>query len=286
MATYTFAGNSGSAGKTTTVVSEAVLLAERGLTVRVIDLDSQANASTWLGHPSAEGSTTADILRGNADIADAERPARLCLYVDHESGEPIYDADHNIANLTVVPAFRKTLDPLVVELGSQGIAAVLRLQDALSAAAPVDVTLIDCPGSLNVLATIGLAAAAADSQHGLITCIKPSGKEIEGLPDLIMELNNTNRILKEDIELVSVVPCAVPPQGSVYEEQLLSLSDELGDILAPTVRRRTIVDESYTNYTPAPLYTHRSRKDIVADYNAVIDHQIGTGLFNRGLRVA
>lgn len=284
MGTYAIAGNSGSAGKTTTVVTEAVLLAERGFTVRVIDVDPQANASTWLGHVDAPAPTVADVLRGHRSIADVERPARVILDIDEETGQPVYDDDETIPGVTVVPALRSTLDSLVVELASQP-GAVLNLQDALRDASPVDVTLIDCPGSLNVLVTAGLLATAADDERGLITCVKPSGKEVEGIPALQQELANMRRIYKESIELVSVVPCAVPPQGAVYEEQLAALRDWLGDRVAPSIRRRAIVDEAYTNYVPLPLYGHRA-KDVVADYNAVIDHQLAAGLLAKRSQVA
>ena len=43
------ANAAGSAGKTTTVVTLAALLAEAGQRVVVVDLDGQANATRWLG---------------------------------------------------------------------------------------------------------------------------------------------------------------------------------------------------------------------------------------------
>ena len=131
MPTYTVANMSGSVGKTTSVVTSAVLLAATGLRVRVIDLDPQANASTWLGYPDITGTTIADVLRLDATINDIERPARI-IQGYTEDGEPVYGgaADGQIDNLTVVPAARSTLDKLMVELPAV-TGGVMRLRDAL-----------------------------------------------------------------------------------------------------------------------------------------------------------
>lgn len=162
MPTYTAANMSGSVGKTTSVVTSAVLLAATGLRVRVIDLDPQANASTWLGYPDITGTTIADVLRLDATINDIERPARI-IQGYTEDGEPVYGgpADGQIDNLTVVPAARSTLDKLMVELPAV-TGGVMRLRDALESATPVDITIIDSPGSNSALVLSALIATSVE----------------------------------------------------------------------------------------------------------------------------
>ncbi|QYB00007.1 MULTISPECIES: ParA family protein [Rhodococcus] len=285
MATYAVATLSGSAGKTTTVTSTATLLAQDGYRVRVLDMDSQANASTWLGYPEASGKTAADVLRRNASIKDVERPARVVRGYD-EGDQPVYE---EIPNLTIVPAARDTLDKLIVELPAV-TGGVLHLRDALEEADPVDVTLIDSPGSLNVLVIAGILATTVDEEGphgswGLITCTKPSGKENEGIPALEQELRKIKRTYRVDVPLLSIVPCAVPPIGDVYREQMDDLLSEYADRVTPPIRRASIVDEAYTNYVPVPIYGYRA-KTVTSDYRAALTHMQKLGLFGQRAVVA
>lgn len=283
MATYTVANMSGSVGKTTSVVTLGVHLALSGLRVRIIDLDPQANASTWLGYPGIQGSTIADVLRLEATINDIERPARI-IQGYSDDGDPEYSDDPGclIDNLTIVPAARSTLDKLMVELPAV-VGGVMRLRDALEAAAPVDVTLIDSPGSNSALVTTALIASSVDEtgpagSWGLITCTKPSGKESEGIQDLLSELAVIRKTFRIDIPLLAIVPCAVPAKGAVYSEQMEYLHEGFGDKVTPPVRRSVIVDEAYTNYLPVPLYGYRA-KDVSSDYENVITHMKRQGMF-------
>lgn len=282
MPTYTVANMSGSVGKTTTVVTAAVQLAASGLRVRVIDLDPQANATTWLGYPNIEGATIADVLRLDATIDDIERPARIIDYT--EEGDLVFsdDADALIDNLTIVPAARSTLDRLMVELPAVN-GGVMRLRDALEEAAPVDVTLIDSPGSNSALVTTALIASSVDEDGaagswGLITCTKPAGKESEGINDLLHELTVVKKTYRIDIPLLAIVPCAVPASGTVYRQQMEYLQEGFGEKVTPAVRRSSIVDEAYTNYRPVPLYGYRA-KDVNGDYERVVAHMKRHGMF-------
>lgn len=177
---------------------------------------------------------------------------------------------------------RSTLDKLMVELPAV-IGGVLRLRDALEAAKPVDVTLIDSPGSNSALVTTALIASSVDEDGppgswGLITCTKPAGKESEGIQALLHELAIVKKTFRIDIPLLAIVPCAVPASGAVYREQMEYLQDGFGDKVTPAVRRSSIVDEAYTNYLPIPLYGYRAR-DVSKDYENVIDHMKRHGMF-------
>lgn len=284
MSIYTIGNMSGSVGKTTTAVTIAVKLANAGRRVRVLDLDPQANATTWLGYPNISGTATiADVLRLNATIADIERPARIIQgYTD--DGEPDYtdEPEGLIENLTIVPAARATLDKLMVELPAV-TGGVLRLREALEAdTTPVDITLIDSPGSNSALVTTALIATSLEEDGdpgswGLITCTKPSGKESEGIKDLLHELAIIKKTYRIDIPLLAIVPCAVPGVGAVYREQMEYLSEGFGDKITPTVRRSSIVDEAYTNYLPIPLYGYAAKK-VSKDYEQVISHMKSQGM--------
>ena len=55
MRTIAVMNEKGGTGKTTTTISLAAVLAERGLRVLIVDLDPQTSASLWMGRASEPG---------------------------------------------------------------------------------------------------------------------------------------------------------------------------------------------------------------------------------------
>lgn len=282
--TYAFASLAGSTGKTTTVVTLGTQLALAGLKVRIVDLDSQANASTWLGYEDTHGKTIAEVLRNEASVADVELPGRVVNGID-EGGEPVFG---EIPNLSLVPARRATLDRVMIELSAEQ-GAVLRLRKALDDAEPVDVTLIDCPGTMSTLVVAGILATSisenetSPSAWGVIACTKPAYKESRGIPDLESQLHILRETYRMALPLLAIIPCVVPPEnaGRVYIDQMEDLREVYGELVTPGIRRAGIVDEAFVNATPLPLYGYRA-KPVSDDYTAVRQYLCDSlGLFSR-----
>ncbi|GAA3158028.1 hypothetical protein GCM10020255_039740 [Rhodococcus baikonurensis] len=140
----TIANQKGGVGKTTTTVNLASALALQGLTVLVVDLDPQGNASTALGVVHTSGTPSSYELL----IGEVKAP------------EAIQTSPHS-ERLLCIPA---TIDlaGAEIELVSM-VARENRLKGALNdkvlAELDVDFVLIDCPPSLGLLTVNAMVAA-------------------------------------------------------------------------------------------------------------------------------
>lgn len=243
MSIIAIANGAGSAGKTTTAVTLAALLAGEGRHVTLIDADPQANASTWLAEP---GPGLGRVLTREVDLDTALSTTQ-------------------VDGLTLLAADRG-LETVGVELGRVPLGAQLRLRAALSKRSePAEITIIDCPGSMSLLTVLSLIAA----DH-VVTVVTPSVKEIEPLPDVIATVEEIRDTYGTGVEVSAIVPCIVPPgnAGRLYTDAMTLLDQSWPTLPTHPVRRSVRVGEAYATRTPLPVFA--PLEPVTRDYEAVL----------------
>ncbi len=181
---FVVANQKGGVGKTTSTVNLAAGLALGGLSVLVIDLDPQGNASTALGVEHNAGTPGSyEVVIGGDAIAD---------HVVESTEAP---------GLTVLPA---TIDlaGAEIELVSM-VARENRLLRALSAYLeqyPTDYVFLDCPPSLGLLTLNALVAA-----NEILIPIQCEYYALEGVSQLIRTINLVKGELNHRLQLTTVL---------------------------------------------------------------------------------
>ncbi len=171
----------GGVGKTTTAVNLGAYLASLGRYVLLVDLDSQANATSGLGcdHRSLDKGVY-ETLVGLANFRDIVRE-------------------------TSVPGFR--LAPATSALAGANVELVnlddreFRLRNAmLEIRNDYDFILIDCPPSLGVLTVNGLVAA-----DRVLIPVQAEYFALEGLGQLLETISLVKQNLRPDLEIMGAV---------------------------------------------------------------------------------
>ncbi len=227
-----FANQKGGVGKTTTVVNIGTALAAAEYRVLVIDLDPQGNASTGLGLPVERripGSY--ELLLGAADIRAA------C----HDCAVP---------GLQLVPA-TVHLAGTEVELAQIAQRSYL-LRNALARLNPLtlDIVLIDCPPSLNLLVVNALTAA-----NSVLVPLQCEYYSLEGYASI----NNTIKMVKEKLNpglaAVDVLLTMADQRTSISRQVAADARKHLGTrVMQTEVPRNVRLAEAPSHGLPAILY--------------------------------
>jgi cellulose biosynthesis protein BcsQ len=284
---------SGSTAKTSTATSLACLLAERGQTVRLRDLDGQGDATQAMGWVDAPYVIT-DVLAQHPVFPDGNGGVRAPRLGEIEV--PVWQADPDAGGQGLhYPPAQDWLER--IRLIPSGISSTgtmlgdvtttlatdptgrgnMRLTESLTddGGHPVDIEIYDTHGTKSPITYRTLLTV-----DWVLACVTPdnkaTGRHLDELASTIAGMHEYNPRL----QLGAVIPCRIKParDGRFYTRIMdeLRASDEYGELVTPTVREAVVVAEAFEAGEPLPLYVPHD--PITKDVRAVLDWLDAAGI--------
>lgn len=253
------ANQKGGVGKTTTAINLAAALVDEGMTVLIVDLDPQGNASTGLGIEAEQRSrTTYDLLLEDAPL-----------------GEVIQATE--VDGLLIAPA-TTDLSSADIEMVSNEKRSFL-LHDALRQpvmeAYGFDYILIDCPPSLSLLTVNAMVAA-----HSVLVPLQSEFFALEGLSQLMLTIRELRQSANPDLRIEGVVLTMYDSRNNLSQQVEDDARENLGDLVFETMIPRNVrVSEAPSYAMPVTEYDPNSK-------GAQAYGQLARELMSKKVRVA
>lgn len=240
------ANQKGGVGKTTTAMNLGVALRLMGKRVLLIDLDPQANLSTYLGFTNDEGEaidefpTISHLMMVN--IGQGKKLDDVKRYIRHNELNDIdyIPSDINLANADCYLA------------GALSRETVLRRMLSEELIGDYDYIIIDCLPSLGVLLMNALVAS-----DGIIIPVQAQKFAFDGLDMLNNVFTQVKTTLKPELSLIGVLPTMVDRTNAskrVIENLVEAYPKEL---FGSVIHRATEATESTNKHRSLCLYKNR-----------------------------
>ena len=249
MRTIAVVNRKGGSGKTTTAVSVAAALAERGLPVLLIDLDPQASASAWLAEASDDRGPF-DAFIGTRDLGTLAVPTE-------------------VPGLQIVRSSAWLVTAERTMMGDIGV-GVLRAVERLKP--DWGFVIIDCPPSLSYLSVGALMAV-----REVIIPVEAHSIALPGVAAVVREMGRIQSSLNPVLRNPLIVACRV--NRTVHARRVIDELDRTyGGLLArATIRESIRLAEAEAARKPITAYAPESGACL--DYRQLAEELIERGEF-------
>lgn len=255
MTTISFMNKKGGAGKTTSLVCTAKVLADLGHDVLVVDLDQQGNAGCDVFNIDTEDEyTSLEVIKGECKASDAIRRSwTLPVLAEDPDGNPVLDDAGN--PIVKEPSVDRGVDVLasdeaMSDLAFSGAAlpgVQMRLKAALDEVrGDYDFCLIDCPPSLGYETTIALTAS-----DFVVIPTEADFFSAKGFMQMNDVIGDVRKWYNPDIEILGILVTQFDSRtkfSKALASELEDYSKKLGTFVYYTRIRSTIrVKEAHDN---------------------------------------
>lgn len=234
----------GGTGKTTTTVSIAAGLAEKGLKVLLVDTDSQGNVAVSFGVKPEKTLYHVLVMGLRAEDAAVTVRPNLDLIASNET----------LAAAELYLAGRQNRDRV--------------LRDRLAAAtAGYDVVVIDCSPSLSLMNQNALVLA-----DGILVPVACDYLSLVGVRQVIKTVKNVNGLLRHPVQIYGVLPTFYDARARICRDAVDTLKQHFGDKCLLPIRAATRVKEA-----PAQgktIFELAPESNASEDYRAVVERLV------------
>lgn len=250
MKVWAIANQKGGVGKTTTTVTLAGLLAQRGYRTLLVDIDPHGSLTSYFGYSPEGADLGVYSLFGDGAVPPESlvKPTRF-------------------QNIHVIPA-AMALATLDRQLGSQSGKGLVIKRALNQLESRFDFALIDCPPMLGVLMINALAAC----DH-LIVPVQTEFLALKGLERMVRTLAMVTRSRKNGLPY-TIVPTLFDRRTKASAESLRLLREKYGpELWGAVIPVDTQFREASGAGIPLPLVAPQARG--VVAYTALLDTLLG-----------
>ncbi len=225
------ANQKGGVGKTTTAVNLAASLAMKGYRTLLVDIDSQANASSGLGvDPKVLHKTIYEVLTGSIKAEDAI-------------------VDTKLPNLQLLPSHINLVGAEIelVEVEERERVMMRAMQGIRG---KYDYILIDCPPSLSLLTLNALSAS-----DSVLIPVQCEYYALEGLGQLLNTINIVKKHLNPHLDIEGVLLTMFDSRLRLSNQVVGEVQRYFGDKVFKTVITRNVrLSEAPSFGLPVVMY--------------------------------